>query len=138
MKGRGATPCYAPIMLRNTKRVLVKPKIEFARTLRKDLTPGEKVLWKNMRQKKFHGLKFRRQVPIGPYIVDFLCVEKKLIIEIDGDSHYEPGAQERDAKREAYLHSHGFHVLRVGNRQTIQELENVLTMIARVLGYPTI
>lgn len=125
-------------MLRNTKRVVVQPKTEFARTLRKDMTPGEKVLWKKIRRKKFHGLKFRRQVPIGPYVVDFLCVEKKLIIEIDGDSHYDPGAQERDLKRETYLRSHRFHVLRIGNRQTIQELENVLTMIARVLEYPTI
>lgn len=100
------------------------------------MTPGEKVLWKNIRQKKFHDLKFRRQVPIGPYVVDFLCVEKKLIIEIDGDSHYQPGMPEKDQKREIYLQSLGFHILRVGNRHTVQECEAVLTMIARVLGYP--
>ena len=104
--------------------------------MRKDPTPGEKILWKNIRKKKFHGLKFRRQVPIGRYVVDFLCVEKKLIIEIDGDAHYEPGAKERDGAREAYLRTQGFGILRVGNRQTVQELETVLTMIARVLEIP--
>jgi very-short-patch-repair endonuclease len=123
-------------MLRNTKRTLIQPKIAFARELRKDLTPGEKVLWKSIRRKKFHGLKFRRQAPIGPYIVDFLCVEKKLIIEIDGDSHYEPGAQERDRKREAYLRGQGFNVLRVGNRQTVDEIESVLLRMMLMLGYP--
>lgn len=124
-------------MLQNKKRTLVPLKTAFARELRKDLTPGEKALWKNIRKKKFHGLKFRRQVPIGPYVVDFLCVGKKLIIEIDGDSHYEPGAQERDAKREAYLRAQGFDVLRVGNRQTVQEVEAVLTKMRLVLGFPT-
>lgn len=128
---------YTFPMLRNTKRILVTPKTNFARDLRKTMTPGEKVLWKNIRGKQFHGLKFRRQVPIGPYIVDFLCVEKGLIIEIDGDSHYETGAKERDDVREAYLRTHGFTVLRFGNRQTIQELDTVLTMVGQVLGFST-
>lgn len=105
----------------------------FARGLRKDQTPGEKVLWRKIRERRFHGFKFRRQVPIGPYIVDFLCVEKNLIVEIDGDCHYEPGAQEQDEKREAYLQAQGFDVLRFGNRHTIQELDAVLTKLGRVL-----
>lgn len=120
-------------MLRNTVYSKKKPKITFARILRKDQTPGEKVLWKKIRERRFHGFKFRRQVPIGPYIVDFLCTEKKLIVEIDGDSHYEPGAQEQDGKREAYLRTQGFDVLRVGNRQTIQELNAVLAKLGRIL-----
>lgn len=123
-------------MLRNKKRTLIPPKTAFAQKLRKDMTPGEKVLWKRVRRKKFYGLKFRRQVPIGPYIVDFLCVEKKLIIEIDGDSHYEPGAQERDGKREAYLRAQGFNVLRVGNRQTAEDIDATMTKMTVTLGYP--
>jgi len=124
-------------MLRNTVYIKKKPKVTFARSLRKDQTPGEKVLWRKIRERRFHGLKFRRQVPIGPYIVDFLCVEKNLIIEIDGDSHYGQGAQERDAKREAYLQVQGFDILRVGNRQVTQELDTVLAKLGRMLGYST-
>ena len=130
-------PCYSSTMLRNTVYIKQKPKITFARHLRQDHTPGEKVLWRKIRERRFHGLKFRRQVPIGPYIVDFLCVEKNLIIEIDGDSHYGQGAQERDAKREAYLQVQGFDILRVGNRQVTQELDTVLAKLGRMLGYST-
>jgi len=86
-------------------------------------------------ERRFHGFKFRRQVPLGPYIIDFLCVEKNLIIEIDGDSHYEQGAQERDEKREAYLRAQGFDVLRVGNRKVVQELDTVLAKLGQALGY---
>jgi adenine-specific DNA-methyltransferase len=96
----------------------------------------EKFLWRKLRSRRFHDMKFRRQVPIGPYVVDFLCVGKKLIIEIDGDSHYEPGAQERDQKREMYLRIQGFTVLRIGNRQTVDEIEAVLTKMRLVIGYP--
>ena len=124
-------------MLRNTVYIKQKPKITFARHLRQDRTPGEKVLWRKIRERRFHGLKFRRQVPIGPYIVDFLCVEKNLIIEIDGDSHYGQGAQERDAKREAYLQVQGFDILRVGNRQVTQELDTVIAKLGQVLGDST-
>lgn len=127
-------PCYSWTMLRNTVYAQKKSKVTFARHLRKDQTPGEKVLWRRIRERRFHGFKFRRQVPIGPYIVDFLCVEKNLIVEIDGDCHYEPGAQEQDEKREAYLRAQGFDVLRIGNRETIQELNTVLAKLRRILG----
>ena len=93
------------------------------------------MLWRNIRDRRFHGCKFRRQVPIGPYIVDFLCVEKQLIIEVDGDSHYEPGAQEHDERREEYLRMQGFRVVRVGNRQTMQALDGVLAQLRQMLGY---
>lgn len=67
-------------MLRGIVFSTKKPKTTFARDLRKDQTPGEKVLWGKIRERRFHGFKFRRQVPIGPYIVDFLCIAKKLIL----------------------------------------------------------
>lgn len=97
-----------------------------AKSLRQDQTPGEKMLWMKLRAQRFHGYKFRRQVPVGPYIVDFLCVEENLIIEIDGSSHWEPGAQERDRDREAYLQSLGFRILRFTNLETVQSLATVL------------
>ena len=121
-------------MLRNSVFSTQRPKISFARRLRKTLTPGEKALWRKLRAQQFHGFKFRRQVPLGPYIVDFLCVEKKIIIEIDGDSHFEPGAQKRDEKRELYLRSLGFEVLRFENRRAVHQVDLVLTAIGRVFG----
>ena len=133
--GRGGRVVWYPfVMLRDTVRTARTPKVSFARHLRKDQTPGEKVLWNKLRANRFRGFKFRRQVPIGPYVVDFLCVEKKLIIEIDGDSHYEQGAHERDKKRERYLQTHRFNIIRFGNRQTCASIDDVLAEIARVLG----
>lgn len=79
------------------------------------------------------GIKFRRQVPIGPYIADFLCVEEKLILEIDGDSHYEDGAQEHDRQRDAFLQKKGFTVLRLSNRQVLQETEAIIDRIVEFL-----
>lgn len=75
----------------------------FAKDLRKQQTNGEKLLWQNVRNRKYHGLKFRRQVPIGPYIVDFLCVEKNVIVEIDGCTHWEEEAKKHDRERDMFL-----------------------------------
>jgi very-short-patch-repair endonuclease len=111
-----------------------KAKVAFAKHLRKSQTPGEKVLWLKLKKKQFHGLKFRRQAPLGSYIVDFLCIEKNLIIEVDGDSHFQPGAAERDAIREAYLVSLKFRVLRFGNRQVVESCDWVLEEIRSALG----
>jgi len=121
-------------MLRNFVHCTDVPKIGFARRLRKDQTSGEKVLWRRLRAKRFHGIKFRRQVPLGPYIVDFLCVEKRLVIEIDGGSHFEPGAKKKDARREQYIRAQGFDVLRFGNGQMLEDGDVVLNKIGRVLG----
>ncbi len=98
------------------------------------MTPVEKILWGKLRAKRFHGVKFRRQVPLGPFIVDFFCAERFLVIEIDGDSHFEPGAKEKDSRRDAYLHEHGFQMLRFGNRQMIDALEYVLESIAAAVA----
>lgn len=121
-------------MLRTITNSIVKPKTKFARVLRKNQTPAEKILWNKIRNKKFQGFKMRRQVPVGPYIADFMCVEKLLIIEIDGDSHYEPGAKERDSKREEYLRSQGFRVVRFGGKQTVESVDSVLRILGEKLG----
>ncbi|MBA4394464.1 MAG: hypothetical protein C0407_13005 [Desulfobacca sp.] len=75
-----------------------------ARELRKNLTDAEKVLWKHLRLRQINDYKFRRQQPIGKYIVDFVCLEKRLIIEVDGGQHDEQGAY--DSNRDAWLISH--------------------------------
>ena len=124
-----------PFRMLNNKDPTVLRNLERARSLRQQQTSGEKALWKELRAKRFHGHKFRRQVPIGPFIVDFLCAEMKLIIEIDGDSHWEPGVQEYDRGRETYLRAQGFEILRFGNRETLHSMESVLERIR--LSYPS-
>lgn len=120
-------------MLRNYVFSAKKPKTAFARYLRSNQTSGENLLWKKLRAKRFHNLKFRRQVPIGPYIVDFLCIEKRLIIEIDGGSHYKEGAKQRDNVREEYLRNQKFSFLRFGELQTKEDIDSVLTKIGEFL-----
>ena len=125
---------FSIIMLRYTYSTSHRPKTRFARSLRKRQTPGEKLLWRQLRARNFHGLKFRRQVPVGPYIVDFLCVQRKLIIEIDGDSHCALSAQERDKKREEYLRNKGFVVIRFSEQQVKEDIHSVLTQLGKRLS----
>lgn len=109
----------------------------FAKHLRGRHTLGECVLWRKLRAKRFHGLKIRRQVPIGPYIVDFLCAERKLVIEVDGVSHYEPGAYLHDDKRDEYLRTHGFVIFRCGEYEAVTNTDAVLDRLAACLGFPS-
>jgi very-short-patch-repair endonuclease len=115
------------------QKIAPKPKTTFARRLRQNQTSGEKSLWYKLRDRRFHGLKFRRQVPIGPYIVDFFCLEKHLVIEIDGDTHFVPGAKERDDVREKFLIEKGLRVLRFTNAQSVEALDWVLDELKREL-----
>ena len=93
----------------------------FARANRKTPTPAENLLWqKALRNRQFHGHKFLRQKPIGPYVVDFYCAELKLVIEIDGDSHAEQF--DYDVQRTAYLNCLGLRVLRYANRDILDNL----------------
>jgi len=94
-----------------------------ARTLRKNPTEAEKVLWSHLRFWQVDGYKFRRQQPIGNYIVDFVCLEKKLIIELDGGQHAEQN--DYDARRDAWLREQGFTVLRFWNNDVLQNVSSV-------------
>ncbi len=101
--------------------------VKFARTLRHTQTNGERKLWSFLRGRRLGGYKFRRQHPIGPYIADFCCEEKFLIVEIDGSQH---GMQtEKDAVRTRYLESQGYRVVRFGADTTLRETEAVLETI---------
>ena len=102
------------------------------RYLRSNQTTAEKILWKHLRAKRFHGLKFRRQVPIGSYIADFLCLERKLIIEADGAGHRLQ--KRRDEKRDWSLMQKGYTVLRFTNDQINSDLQWVLDQIAQEAG----
>ncbi|MBI3336637.1 endonuclease domain-containing protein [Candidatus Peregrinibacteria bacterium] len=111
-----------------------KETVVFARQLRTSGNPAEKFLWSKLRRKQFFGLRFRRQVPFGTYILDFFCIEKRFVIEIDGDSHYQDDAQENDIKRDAYLAQHSLKILRVGHKEILRNIDGVLEYIQIFLG----
>ncbi len=90
------------------------------------MTGPEKQLWLKLRLRQFQGLKFRRQHGIGPYIVDFYCPERSLVLEIDGDSHAGAEQIQKDQARDRYLHSLGLHVVRYQNHDVIKNIDGVL------------
>ncbi len=100
-----------------------------ARELRKDSTPQEQKLWSLLRNRQYKNLRFKRQQPIGEYIVDFVCREKWLIIELDGGQHNEDKNIEYDNKRTEYLESRGFKVLRFWNNEVDNNIDGVFEII---------
>jgi very-short-patch-repair endonuclease len=105
-----------------------------ARTMRAAPTDAELRLWRLLRDRRLSGIKFRRQVPVGPYIVDFLCVGAKLIVEADGSQHAE---RPSDKARDAYLESQGWKVLRFWNNEVLQNREGVLETIFAHVNRPS-
>ncbi len=103
-----------------------------AKTLRSKQTEAEQRLWYHLRAHRFLGLKFKRQKPMGRYIVDFVCLEQRLIIEIDGGQHSEQVDYDQD--RDAWLRSQGYTVLRFWNNDVMQQLESVLEQIRCTLS----
>jgi len=105
--------------------------LKFARELRKRQTDTERLLWSRLRAHRFGGRKFKRQQPIGPYIVDFVCFEAGLVIELDGGQHVEQCAY--DAKRDKWLAEQEFKVLRFWNNEVLANLEGVIHRIAELM-----
>jgi very-short-patch-repair endonuclease len=101
------------------------------RALRQHSTDAERRLWKLLRARQFLGLKFRRQHPVGPYIVDFYCTALRIAIELDGGQHFTAEGQAYDKRRSDYLVCHGVRVLRFDNRELFQELGGTLEVIRR-------
>jgi very-short-patch-repair endonuclease len=105
-----------------------------SRQLRRNLTEAEQALWRHLRLRQLDGHKFRRQQPIGPYIVDFVCLERRLIIELDGGQHSSQIIS--DAERSAWLETQGFRVLRFWNHEVLQNIEAVKERIREALLPP--
>jgi very-short-patch-repair endonuclease len=103
--------------------------VGLSRNLRKNQTDAENKLWRHLRGKQLEGLRFRRQHPIGRYIVDFVCLEKRLVLEIDGGQHGEEKGQIKDKERDQCLRSEGYQVLRFWNNEVLTNLEGVMDMI---------
>ncbi|MCY4530290.1 MAG: endonuclease domain-containing protein [Chloroflexi bacterium] len=104
---------------------------ERARALRKNATEAELILWHHIRRRQLSGHRFRRQHPIGPYIVDFYCYEKQLIVEVDGGQH--STQREYDEQRTLWLKQNGFRVLRFWNHDVMNRCEVVLEAIHEAL-----
>jgi very-short-patch-repair endonuclease len=102
-----------------------------ARRLRKNPTDAERRLWLRLRQKQLGGFRFRRQVPLGPYVADFVCQSEKLVIEVDGGQHSDK--IEHDERRSAWLAANGYRVLRFWNNDVLGNTEGVLETILRTL-----
>lgn len=103
-----------------------------ARELRRDLTFPERRLWNVLRRQHLAGLRFVKQVPVGPYIVDFVCREKRLLVEVDGDSHADRKAY--DQKRATWLISQSYQLVRVSNDDVLNNLDGVLAAIVTAVG----
>ncbi len=108
---------------------------QLARILRRNQTDAEKQIWKHLRNRRLAGYKFRRQYSVGPYVVDFVCLERWLVVEIDGGGHMEK--LQKDERRTASLESHGFTVVRFWNNDVMQNTESVLNVILEVLNVPS-
>ena len=101
--------------------------VTLARHLRQNMTGVELMVWSGLRQRQLGGHKFRRQVPLGPYVVDFACFAARLVVEVDGPSH--DASVEHDAARDAWLEQGGFRVIRFRADDVLQGLSDVLETI---------
>ena len=102
---------------------------DFARTMRKQPTEAEDRLWQALRDRRLMRLKFRRQMPVGRFIADFICLEARLIVEVDGSQH---GGSLRDCERDNELSRRGFRVLRFWNDDVLREMDSVCETIIAV------
>lgn len=110
-----------------------RPLVHRARELRQEQTDHEAELWQFLRAKRFLGYKFYRQYVIDPYIVDFCCPEKSVVIELDGSWHLEPSRQKRDQKRDQYIQARGYRMLRIWNNDWRENKAAVLEMMAEFI-----
>ncbi|KQY20978.1 endonuclease domain-containing protein [Rhizobium sp. Root483D2] len=107
-------------------RKVPDPHRHFARTMRADATVAENLLWQAVRNRQLEGFKFKRQVPLDGYILDFVCFEARLIVEVDGSQHAE---NSRDLVRDAFFRGQGFRILRFWNDEVVQNLDAVCLAI---------
>jgi very-short-patch-repair endonuclease len=131
--GEGVFVLFAATDMRK-KGLRNQKTLNRARELRRDSTIPERMLWNVLRAGRLGGLKFRRQHPVGPYFVDYVCEEEHLAAELDGESHV--GRAEYDAERSRYLEQRGYRVLRVGNDDVLTDIEAVGLAILKACGRP--
>jgi adenine-specific DNA-methyltransferase len=106
--------------------------VQFSRQLRAQQTDCEHLLWQRLRSRQIANLKFRRQFPRPPYVLDFYCAELKLAIELDGGQHFETSGLIHDQRRTLYLYQQGIEVVRFSNLEVLQQMDAVLEQIIRI------
>ena len=112
-----------------------RERLRRARALRRQYTPAEARLWGRLRDRRLAGYKFVRQQPVGPFVADFVCREAMLVVEVDGATHATDEEIARDRRREAYLRSRGYRLVRIQNGDVYRRLEDVLaTILAAIEG----
>ena len=109
---------------------------KFARAQRRNMTRAETMLWQGLRNHRLDGRGFRRQTPIGPYFADFVCLQRKLIVEADGRTHETEGAKVRDEERDCWLQRAGYRVLRFPDDLVIGGMPIVIEQIRVALREP--
>ena len=128
--GRGLWSTFDGVRMHSASR----SDTQRARQLRNEMTVAEVRLWTRLQRDQIDGHRFRRQVPIGPYVLDFLCVKSRLAIEVDGGQH--AVAAEKDDRRTAWLEERGFRVLRFWNNDVLKETDGVVQRIREALTDP--
>lgn len=113
---------------------MIRKKVQFARRLRRRQTPTETILWGLLRSKRLDGFKFYRQFPIGPYIADFCCRARRLVIEIDGGGHARPIQRKYDLNRDEYLRKRGYRVIRIWSSEIMNNIDGAIEAILKALG----
>jgi very-short-patch-repair endonuclease len=112
----------APALRGKARKGALQASITKARDLRNHPTDAERVLWQQLRLRQIGGCRFRRQRPVGHYVVDFVCLEKRVVIEVDGGQHNQ---STYDAKRDDYLRSQGFVILRFWDHEVLKQIDDV-------------
>ena len=105
-----------------------------ARQLRKNMTDAERLFWRELRSRQVGGHKFRRQQPLGRFVVDFVCLEKRLVIEVDGGHHAEVEQAAYDVDRTVWLRREGFRVLRFWDHEVLKEIDAVTEAVCNALS----
>ncbi len=124
-------------MPRKTRGRTTAKVVYTAREQRRNPTPAEATLWAALRGRRLSGLKFRRQHPFGPYVLDAFCVEHQLEVEVDGGIHDELAQIEHDERRTEYLNEHGVRILRFTNAEIENHLDQVLKRIFQATQSPS-
>ncbi|MYD38702.1 MAG: endonuclease domain-containing protein [Chloroflexi bacterium] len=117
----------------HTDRAIHQDIKERARFMRQNPTRAERILWRRLRGKQIGGFRFRRQHPINRFIVDFYCAEARLVVEVDGSVHNEPGHAEYDEDRQRFLQTLGLTVLHFSNAQALRKTDAVVEAIAEAV-----
>jgi very-short-patch-repair endonuclease len=133
LRGEDCDEGGIPNVTTMAKRITSSQQIKFARNLRHQQSDAERLLWSKLRGSQLNGVKFRRQHSVGNYVVDFVCLRKKLIIEIDGSQHNEECEKVKDARRTRWLQGEGYRVLRFWNNDVLTNIDGVFLTILESL-----